>query len=172
MRQETTTVHLTDGQWAEAHVGAPTAEAGAHLATCAQCSAELHRTSEALCHVAMWSRHSATRTTGFWYTQQQAITDQLRRRPQPSRLVVWAGAFAVLVLAAALLVQAPGEASLQTQASSKAGAEIQLLEVDPDDALMAEIDASLRRRVPRAFEPALFITQELHRAAAQDEATP
>ncbi|MGH9791805.1 MAG: hypothetical protein ACRD5W_11390, partial [Candidatus Acidiferrales bacterium] len=65
-----------------------------------------------------------------------------------------------------------GETSLQTQASRKAGAEIQLVEVDPDDALMAEIDASLRRPVPRAFEPALLVTQELHRAAAQDEATP
>lgn len=172
MRQETTTVHLTDGQWAEAHVGAPTAEAAAHLANCAECSAELDRTAQALRHFATWSRHSATRTAGFWYTQQQTIAGRLRRRPQQPRLAIWAGAFAVLVLAAALLAQAPGETSLQTQASSKAGAEIQLVEVDPDDALMAEIDASLHRPVPRAFEPALFITQELHRAAAQDEAAP
>lgn len=172
MRQETTTVHLTDAQWAEALVGGPTAGAAAHLATCAECSAELDRTAQALRHFATRSRHSATRTTGFWYTQQQAIAGRLRRRPQQPRLAIWAGAFAVLVLAAAMLAQAPGETSLQTQASRNAGAEIQLVEVDPDDALMAEIDASLRRPVPRAFEPALLVTQELHRAAAQDEATP
>ncbi len=172
MTQGTTMGHLTDAQWAEALIGSPAAETAAHLATCAQCSAELDRAAEALSRVATWSRHSATRTAGFWYTQQQAIADQLRRRPQQSRLVVWGGAFALFVLAASLLAQAPGEASLQTQASRNTGAEMQLVEVDPDDALMAEIDASLRRPVPRAFEPALLVTQELHRAAAQDEATP
>ncbi|MGH9794493.1 MAG: hypothetical protein ACRD5G_06955 [Candidatus Acidiferrales bacterium] len=172
MRQDTTAVHVTDAQLAETLIGSPTAEAAAHLGTCAQCGAELDRTAEALSRVAMWSRHSATRTTGFWYTRQQAIAGQLRRRPQQSRLVTWAGAFALLVLGAALLAQAPGEASLQSQPSRNAGAEMQLMEVDPDDALMAEIDASLRRPVPRAFEPALLVTQELHRAAAQDEATP
>lgn len=171
MRQETTTGHLTDAQWAEALIGGPAAGAAAHLATCAECSAELDRTAQALRHLATWSRHSATRTTGFWYTQQRAIAGRLRRRPQQPRLAIWAGAFVVLVLAAAMLGQAPGETPLQTQASRKAG-EIQLVEVDPDDALMAEIDASLRRPVPRAFEPALLVTQELHRAAAQDEATP
>lgn len=172
MRQDTAAVHMTDMQLAETLIGSPAAEAAAHLATCAECSAELDRTSEALGHVAMWSRHSATRTTGFWYTQQQAIAGQLRRSPQPSRLLAWAGAFTLLVLGAALLAQAPGGASLQSQASRNAGDEMQLLAVDPDDALMAEIDASLRRPVPRAFEPALLVTQELHRAAAQDEATP
>jgi hypothetical protein len=37
--------------------------------------------------------------------------------------------------------------------------------VDPDHALLVEIQRSVRRDVPRALEPATLLAQELHRAA-------
>lgn len=165
-------VHLSDDQFAEALGGAAGEVVATHLAQCAKCRAELGRVNVALGGMAAWSRAAAAEPAGFWYAQRQAIAEQLAGRREPSRLVAWAGAMATIVLAAVLITQMP--VPEWKPWSAQAGGESQIRETpqDPDDVLMAEIQASLRRPVPRPFEPALLVTQELHRAAEQAEAQP
>lgn len=162
--------HLNDDQFAEALAGCFSPDAAAHVAECERCHAELGRVQGALGGVQQWTRAAAERPAGFWYAQRQAISVQLGAQPQQSHLLAWAGALAVLVLAAVLMGQisvAPGAGAGGEGVNSAGEAP-----VDPDDALMAEIQASVRRPVPRAFEPALLVTQELHRAAEATESRP
>ncbi len=172
MNEEIQAGHLSDPQMTESLVGAPGAKVLAHLAQCEACRTELRGLNSSLRQVSEWSRASANRSTGFWYGQRQSIADRLAAQPQHPRLVAWVGALTVLVAAAALLTQTPAGTSVQIQTSAQMRNEARPMRWDQDDALMAEIDASLRRPVPRAFEPALLVTQELHRAAEQNEATP
>lgn len=162
--------HLSDEQFAEALAGATSDVAAMHLAECAMCRAELKRVRGALHLAAAWSRNQAARPAGFWYAQRQAIAEQLAGRREPSRLVAWTGAMAAMVLCALLLTQfsATGVSGTQAGESPQPAREA----ADPDDALMAEIQASLRRPVPRPLEPALLVTQELSRAAELAEAQP
>jgi hypothetical protein len=164
-------IHLDDEQFAEALGGAASAATAAHLAQCEECRAELSRVSSALGRAATWSRAGAAEPTGFWYAQRQAIAEQLAARREPSRLLAWATAMATMVLAAVLLTQVSAPHAREWKAQGNQNATGQA-NVDPDDALMADIQASLRRPVPRPFEPALLVTQELSRAAQQAEAQP
>lgn len=162
--------HLSDEQFTEALLGTPGEGTAAHAAECDACRAELARMSGVLDGVHQWTRAAAERPAGFWYAQRRAIAAQWGARPQQSQLLAWAGALAVLVLAAVLMGQisvAPGVGAGGEGVNSAGPAP-----VDPDDALMAEIQASVRRPVPRAFEPALLVTQELHRAAEATESRP
>lgn len=164
-------VHLNDEQFAEALGGAAGEAVAAHLAKCAECRAELGRVNLALSGMAAWSRAAAAEPAGFWHAQRQAIAEQLAGRREPSRLLAWAGALAIIVLAAVLLAQVPAPNVQQLQAYENRNA-TSGASADPDDVLMAEIQASLRRPVPRPFEPALLVTQALSRAAEQAEAQP
>ncbi len=164
-------VHLSDEQFAEALGGAAGEIVAAHLAQCAECRAELGRVNGALGKVAAWSRTAAAEPAGFWYAQRQAIAEQLAGRREPSRLLAWAGAVATMVLCAVLLAQVPAPNVEQLLARENRNATGEA-SADPDDVLMAEIQASLRRPVPRPFEPALLMTQELSRAAEQAETQP
>lgn len=162
--------HLSDEQFAEALAGATSEVTAAHLAECATCRAELSRVRGALDRAAAWSRNQAARPAGFWHAQRQAIVEQRAGRREPSRLVAWAGAMATIVLGALLLAQfsASGLPGPQIGEGQQQAGEA----MDPDDVLMAEIQASLRRPVPRPLEPALLVTQELSRAAELAEAQP
>jgi len=162
--------HLSDEQFAEALLGALDDAAAAHAAECDACRAELARVSGAVGRVSEWTRAATERPTGFWYTQRRAILEGLSARPQQSHLTAWAGALATLVLAAVLLGQVSIEPGLLT-GNANGGSET-AAQTDPDDELMLEIQASVRRPVPRAFEPALLVTQELHRAAEANQTQP
>jgi predicted anti-sigma-YlaC factor YlaD len=164
-------VHLNDEQFAEALDSVADETVATHLAHCAECRAELGRVNVALGRMAAWSLATAAEPAGFWFAQRQAIAERLTGRHEPARLLAWAGAAAAIVLAAVLLTRmpAPNVQRLQAQGNRDATSEAS---TDPDDVLMAEIQASLRRPVPRPFEPALLVTQELSRAAEQAEAQP
>ncbi len=164
--------HLNDEQFAEARAGAASHAVATHVGQCDACRAELGRVNSALGQMSAWSRAAAERPAGFWYAQRQAIAEQLGARRQPSRLLGWAAAMATMVLAASLLTQMPAPDVQRLQARAAKEAQAGEASVDADDALMAEIEASLRRPVPRAFEPALLVTQELHRAAKGAESRP
>jgi len=162
--------HLSDEQFAEALLGAPSEAAAMHAAECAACRAELSRMSSTLGRMHQSARAAAEKPAGFWYTQRAAILEGLSARPQRSHLTAWASALATLVLAAVLLGQVSIEPGLLT-ANANGGSET-AAKTDPDDELMLEIQASVRRPVPRAFEPALLVTQELHRAAEANQSRP
>lgn len=160
--------HLNDEQFAEALHGAASETVAAHIEQCGECQAELGRVRGALGRVAAWSQATAAEPMGFWYAQRQAIAERIEARRQPSRLWSWAVAVATVVLVAFLLTQVPPPDVQQLQAQVTDEVTRDRL-VDPDDALLAEIEASLRRPVPRPFEPALLVTQELHRAVQDAE---
>jgi predicted anti-sigma-YlaC factor YlaD len=160
-------VHLSDEQFAAALAAPPRAADAAHLAACPACREELERIGGALAGMSQWTQATAERTPGFWYAQRRAVVEQLAAQAHPARLAAWAGALATLVLAAALLTQMPAQEAVQ-QATRSA----QPVTLDPDHALLLEIEDSLRRPVPRPFEPVLLVTQELSRAAESAESQP
>jgi hypothetical protein len=165
MMEEGPILHLSDEQMTEALAGAAAADALAHFEECAACATELRRLKQAVGQTSAWSHAAAERQAGFWYEQRQAIFEKLGARRQPSRLAAWSAAVAALVLAAVTLTRVNEPALGTLRANAGNGAAQGSAHVDPDDALMAEIQASVRRPVPRAFEPALLVTQELHKAA-------
>ncbi len=93
---------------------------------------------------------AAGRPEAFWQWQQRAIAARRRRWARPR--LVWATAMAALALTAGWLNR--------TTPPQPAAAQI-----DPDQALLADIETSVRREVPRALEPATLLTQEIDRAA-------
>lgn len=164
--------HLDDEQFAAVLEGAASETVAAHVAKCVACREEIARVSGAARRLAAWSRTAAVQPAGFWYAQRQGIAVQAAGRREPSRLPVWSAALAGVVLAALLLAQmpAPDAQTLRAHAAQGNGAEPAV--IDPDDALLAEIEASLRLPVPRPLQPALLVAQELNRAAEQAEAEP
>lgn len=157
--------HLSDEQILEAATGSASPETILHLRECLECREELECTGAALKGVSQWAQGAAVRTPGFWYAQRRAILEQVAAQGRPARLWAWAGAMATVLLAAVLLAQTPTEQALQQAAGAQAA-------LDPDHALMLEIEDSLRRPVPRPLEPALLVTQELHRAAEGAQSQP
>ncbi len=161
-------VHLNDEQFAGLLLGSEGGDAEAHVAGCAECRSELERFRGSMSLLSRHTRATAERPAGFWYAQRRQVAERLGERPAQSRLMTWAAAMAVLLFMAVML----GQVSIQPQllATEQSGTGTQF--VDPDDVLMAEIQASVRRTVPRAFEPALLVTQELNRAAEIAQAQP
>jgi len=160
--------HLSDENLTELLLGTPEEAVAAHVAGCEACRAELARLSAAVSRASEWTRAAAERPAGFWYTQRQAILEGVSARPQRSHLTAWASVLAALVLTAVLLGRVSVEPNLMTGNGGNS-VDSAAAPVDPDDELMAEIQASVRRPVPRAFEPALLVTQELHRAAEANQ---
>ncbi len=158
--------HLSDEQVLEAVTGSVCPEVACHVRECPECREELGRIGGALAEMSQWARSMGEKTPGFWYAQRRAIVEQFVMRGRPARLWAWASAMATLLLAAALLAQMPMEQTLQQAGGGRAAP------VDPDHALMLEIEDSLRRPVPRPFEPALLVTQELSRAAESAQPQP
>lgn len=157
--------HLNEDQLSAAAIGEIGAEETAHLAFCAVCRAEQESLARILSGMPAMARSQAARPVGFWYAQRAAISAQLGgggfARP---RLMVWAGALAVLTLAATMLAQAPQIGSAGQSA----------VNADPDHELLMDVERSVQRTVPRALEPASALAQEMAQALrdAQQGATP
>jgi len=164
--------HLDDEQFVAVLEGAASETVATHVAKCVACREEVAWLSGAAWRLAAWSRKTAAQSAGFWYAQRQVIAEQAAGRREPSRLPAWSAAMAAVVLAALLLAQvsAPDAQTLRARAAQGSGAEPAA--IDPDDALLAEIEASLQLPVPRPLQPALLVAQELSRAAEQAESQP
>lgn len=159
--------HLSDQQWSEALGGNVTAEVREHLARCAACRAEEENLRNAVRALAAEVRRAAARPEGFWQAQREAIAAQLQNEGSrrtarawefafaPGKRLAWAGTLAGVALAAVFLTrQRPPEP--------------RVVPVDPDHALLVEVNRSVRREVPRALEPAALLAQEMSRAAEEN----
>jgi hypothetical protein len=158
------TDHLSDEQLSAALLAADDTAAAEHLAGCEDCRFELERMRAALAGVHAESLRRAEHPPLFWREQRQAIASRMPAgREIETRPLAWAGSLAMVAVAAAWLMQSAPPAP--PQANRMQGATSVSAPVDPDHALLVEIQRSVRRDVPRALEPATLLAQELHRAA-------
>ncbi len=144
--------HLNDDQWSEWLTGDDSAALGEHLSACPDCLAEEERLRSALGQFQRDTHTAAVRHEGFWHSQRAAISERLLRE-RPSRRLAWAAAFAVIVLSALLLTSKTSPPPMA--------------QGDPDQDLLVDVARSVEREVPRALEPAALVTQDLARAAGQ-----
>jgi hypothetical protein len=149
--------HCSDEQFAAVLNGDP--EGRTHADACEECRGEAERAAAALAAFAQSARDGAARPGAFWTAQRASIRARLREGAARSRRLVWAGATALLVLAAALAsIQAP-----QQQLATP---------YDPDHALLLDVERTVRRQVPAPLEPAALLAWEMHRAAAGKDSKP
>ncbi len=142
--------HLTDEQLVEHLSGGADAATREHLAACPACRAEHESLRMVLAQYAETTRAAAVQPEGFWQAQQAAITRRWTRPPAPRRLA-WAAAAASVVLAATLLIKIAQQPE-------------PVAEADPDQALLVEVERSVRRELPRALEPAALLAEEVSRS--------
>ncbi len=147
--------HLTNEQLTE-YLTDPLASGGdatirEHLAACAACRDEAGRLHSLLALYGEVTRAAGARPQAFWQWQRTTILTGLEPRPVPRRLV-WAAGVAMAAFAATLLMETPPPA-------------VPPAAVDPDHALLVDVERSVRREVPRALEPAALLTAELSEAA-------
>ncbi len=143
--------HLTDEQLTEQLVGGAGTATREHLAACPACRDEEQRLEGLFTHYRQAVDAAARRPDAFWQWQRTAIAARQAWRPG-SRLLAWAAATAVVVLAAILL-------TAHTPPTKP------VAESDPDQALLADVQRSVRRELPRALEPAALLAQEISRGA-------
>jgi hypothetical protein len=101
----------------------------------------------------------------FWMRQQARIRERLA--PRATRLGWAAVAICALVLLAFGMVQrgvAPRAELAQTAPEVSAN---QVAQVDPDDALLQDVHASLQRELPAPLAPAVVLVEEMASASSQ-----
>lgn len=142
--------HPTDEQLLDQLAGA-SAAAREHFAVCPACGHAHESLRRVLVCYREETRAAAERPESFWQRQRAAIAARRTDRSAPRRLA-WAPAVALVVLAAALLVE-------------KTPPPAPVAEPDPDHALLVEVERSVRRELPRALEPAALLAREVSRSA-------
>ena len=158
------TIHLSDEQFSAALLLEDDASAGQHLASCEECRLELERVRTVLIGARAESLVLADRPQLFWSEQRMAIASRIPDgREISTRPLAWAASFVILALAAAWMTYtAPPVQRHAGPAQNSSGVSAS---IDPDHALLLDIQRSVRRDVPRALEPATLLAEELHRAA-------
>jgi anti-sigma factor RsiW len=144
------TTHLNDEQMVAALSGDTRPASADHLAECVACAAEVAQMQAELRALPAVVHQAAARDEGFWRTQRLAISSRMTQAPAALASLRWGVGFAALVLAALLLNRAP--------------AAVEFAQVDPDHALLVEVEQSVRRSVPQALEPAQYLVYEMSRA--------
>lgn len=144
--------HLTDEQMTDRLAGAEDAAAREHLAACSSCREEEERLRRGLAQYREAQRAATARPEAFWQWQQTAIAARLGGRSTARQRWTWAGAMAMVVLAATLLLRESPPPS-------------PVIQTDPDHALLVDVERSVRRELPRALEPAALLAQEVSRSA-------
>jgi predicted anti-sigma-YlaC factor YlaD len=150
------TSHLNDEQMTDWLLGTAGEDIVQHLASCEGCRAEASGMQTAIAEYARSTRAQAE----VRRLQPVAAASRLsaaqaanRRHWLPTRLS-WVASFALLALAAILLMTAPSP-QMPTAARQ-----------DADDALLMEIQQQLERDVPEALAPAAVLTAERNRVIA------
>ena len=143
--------HLTDEQFTEQLAGSAGTAAREHLAVCVDCREEEQHLESLLRHYWQAVHAAARRPEAFWQWQRTAIAARRGWRSS-SRRLAWVAAAAAVVLAAILLMA-------HTPPTKP------VAESDPDQALLADVQRSVRRELPRALEPAALLAQEISRGA-------
>ena len=142
--------HLSDEQLIARIQGEDNTEAAVHLEGCALCRAEEDSLRTAMAQWAAGACAVAERPARFWHAQERAIHNRLAGRQTAQRLT-WAVALVTVALVATLALEPRRPAQVVS-------------ETDPDQALLVEVQQSVRRPVPRALEPASLLAEDLSRA--------
>ena len=159
--------HLTSKQIAQLVTGNSPAEGEMHARKCEQCRESVAQLQDALRAVAMDARRSAERSPVDWARQRNTIL--ARAHEQSLRPRLWALAtFAVMLLAAVLLVLAPQPASAPPQVAHQPTPAI--APADPDT-LLAQVNDELERDTPAALAPVELLLQERSQLVAKDSGT-
>jgi predicted anti-sigma-YlaC factor YlaD len=144
--------HLSEEQWAEVLTSGAEDAAAEHLAECGACRGEVERMRAALGGFGAAARADAERPEGFWTWQRRAIRARLEHGPARTQRLAWASALVLLVLmAVALHFQAQPE-RLATR-------------YDPDEALLVDVERTVRSNGPSALRPATLLSWEMDQAA-------
>lgn len=147
--------HLNDVEIAQALLGTAAAEVRRHLEACPGCRGEYVRLDSGLAGYGAALRAQAERPEFFWRRQRAEVGARLSR-PQAAGSLRWALAGGLALLALALgLVSADIRPAAPVQA-----------QIDPDDALLVDIQHSLQHQVPAPLLPAALLVEEV-RAGAQ-----
>jgi hypothetical protein len=101
----------------------------------------------------------------FWTQQRARIRERLA--PRATRLRWAAVAICALVLLAFGMVQRGAAPRGEDARTTPAVSANQVVQVDPDDALLQDIDASLQRELPAPLAPAAVLVEEMASASNQ-----
>lgn len=141
--------HLNHDELANCLAFGPLNGMAEHLATCAQCRAELAQLRTTFAGFGDAARQAAERDAWFWSRQRTLITQRLRAGAPVLRFQ-WAlaGVAAMAALGVALLLP---------------GAQPQLHHTDDaaDEALLQEIQTDVARQVPEALDAVQPIAQQV-----------
>ncbi|MCI0625770.1 MAG: hypothetical protein L0387_29700 [Acidobacteria bacterium] len=146
--------HLSDEQLVGRLQGATDVQGDVHVEHCGRCRAEELSLRTAIRKWAVQVFAAAERPAGFWYAQERSIHHRLANR-QRARALTWAAAVVTVALAVSF--------SFQPNPPARAVAEI-----DADQLLLLEVQDSVRRRVPRALEPAALLAEDLSKASQSE----
>lgn len=150
---------LNEAEIAAALAGQPAEE---RIADCEDCAGEFAAWRDVGNGLRSDLESQAGRPAYFWTRQQARIRERLAPRAATLR---WAAAAicALVLFAFALIHQgiAPSRELAQTAPPAAAAA------VDPDDALLEDIQASLQREVPAPLAPAAMLVDEMASASPQ-----
>lgn len=142
--------HLADEQIADYLAGTADAPTRAHLDACSECRGELDHASALIARAKSAVAASSDRPPAFWTRQRAGILDRLAAPRLRYRAWAAAAIFATIMVGSMLVIRVEHRrpASQPVQ---------QVRATISDDALFAEVNATLQERVPPALEPAALL---------------
>ncbi|MBI2837703.1 MAG: hypothetical protein HYX75_05275 [Acidobacteria bacterium] len=148
--------HLTDDELAGVVVGAPSRRASDHLASCESCRTEESRMRSELKGFSEEYARQGERPEVFWAKQRAAVHARIERRRTVLWRLTWSTAAAATIMLGYLHFRSP---------ASQPAPVVQ----DADQALLLDVERSLRRPVPAALEPAMILAAEIDRMASIEQ---
>lgn len=155
---------LNEDEIADALSGKP---AEKRIAECPTCAAEFDEWKDLGGELRQDLESRADMPAYFWTRQQARIQERLT--PRATRLRWAAVAICVLVLLAFGLVQRGVAPRAEVAQTAPAVSASQVAQVDPDDALLQDIHASLQRELPAPLAPAAVLVEEVASASDQTQ---
>ena len=156
---------LNEDEIADALSGKPVEE---RIADCPRCGEEFAAWTELGRRLRQEVASRSDLPAHFWAQQRARIRERLA--PRATRLRWATVTICALVLLAFGMVQrgaAPRGEDAQTTPAVSAN---QVAQADPDDALLQDVHASLRREVPAPLAPAAVLVEEMASASNQAQA--
>ncbi len=155
---------LNEGEIADALAGKPAEE---RIAECPSCAGEFAAWTELGGRLRQDVESRADLPVYFWTRQQSRIRERLT--PRATRLRWAAVAICALVLLAFGLIRQGVAPRTEVAQTTPAVPSAQVAQVDPDDALLQDIHASLQRELPAPLAPAAVLVQEVASASNQGQ---
>lgn len=145
--------HLTDDELAGMVAGEPSRRASEHMASCESCRDEESRMRYELKGFGEEYARQGERPEVFWAKQRAAVRSRIERRRKVMWRLSWSAAAAATIMFGYLHFRSPAPRPAP-------------VEQDADQALLLDVERSLRRPVPTALEPAMILAAEIDRVAS------